>query len=268
MITAIKRSWTFFGCVFLLAGLVVLWYSIATDYDDSVAEGIYDFAQDAQSSTLRLRSDHVFEQERREHGRVEHATGTWRRIGEGGIAFSREFLTVSGQERGTDGTAIADMRKNLGVFVSLEFRQYQVLLYEGIYSSAPDSISGTYVADGNWGSARLIMKSDHTFEQDMTSRAVVRQVSGSVFKHEPAPADSQLADLQISDSEFKSRRLVSTRELSGIWGVPESTLRYWRCAEVGPPYVKLGGRIKYDLVDVELYVRANKRNPSVRAHGG
>jgi hypothetical protein len=64
------------------------------------------------------------------------------------------------------------------------------------------------------------------------------------------------------------RRFVSTKELSEIWGTPESTLRYWRCAEVGPPYVKLGGRIKYDLADVELYVRANKRMPSVRAHGG
>jgi len=32
--------------------------------------------------------------------------------------------------------------------------------------------------------------------------------------------------------------------------------------------VKLGGRIKYDLADVERYVRANKRMPSVRAHGG
>ena len=64
------------------------------------------------------------------------------------------------------------------------------------------------------------------------------------------------------------RRLVSTKELSEIWGVPESTLRYWRSAETGPPYVKLGGRIKYDLADVERYVRANKRMPSVRAHGG
>ena len=64
------------------------------------------------------------------------------------------------------------------------------------------------------------------------------------------------------------RRLVSTKELAEMWGVPESTLRYWRCAEVGPPYVKLGGRIKYDLADVEFYVRANKRMPSVRAHGG
>src|SRR5689334_132908 len=64
------------------------------------------------------------------------------------------------------------------------------------------------------------------------------------------------------------RRLISTKELSEIWGIPESTLRYWRGAEIGPPYVKLGGRIKYDLGDVEHYVRVNKRMPSVRAHGG
>jgi hypothetical protein len=53
-----------------------------------------------------------------------------------------------------------------------------------------------------------------------------------------------------------------------MWDMPESTLRYWRCAGIGPAYVKLGGRIKYDLGDVEAYVRANKRKPSVRAHGG
>jgi hypothetical protein len=63
-------------------------------------------------------------------------------------------------------------------------------------------------------------------------------------------------------------RLVSTKELSKMWDMPESTLRYWRCAGIGPTYVKLGGRIKYDLADVEAYVRANKRKPSVRAHGG
>jgi hypothetical protein len=63
-------------------------------------------------------------------------------------------------------------------------------------------------------------------------------------------------------------RLVSTKELSKMWDMPESSLRYWRCAGIGPAYVKLGGRIKYDLSDVEAYVRANKRKPSVRAHGG
>jgi len=87
-----------------------------------------------------------------------------------------------------------------------------------------------------------------------------------VMKPELAFFERQVA---VSSNHFRSpRRLVSTRELAEIWGVPESTLRYWRSAEIGPAYVKLGGRIKYDLQDVERYVRANKRNPSVRAHGG
>jgi hypothetical protein len=82
------------------------------------------------------------------------------------------------------------------------------------------------------------------------------------------PFESRDTLSEISAQKRMSRQLVSTKELSAIWGVPESTLRYWRSAEIGPPYVKLGGRIKYDLADVERYVRANKRMPSVRAHGG
>jgi hypothetical protein len=78
---------------------------------------------------------------------------------------------------------------------------------------------------------------------------------------------SQLTAAPIGTSD-DGRRLVSTKELSRMWDIPESTLRYWRCAGIGPTYVKLGGRIKYDLVDVETYVGANKRKPSVRAHGG
>src|SRR5260370_16896917 len=60
--------------------------------------------------------------------------------------------------------------------------------------------------------------------------------------------------------------LVSTKELSRMWDMPESTLRYWRCAGIGPAYVKLGGRPKYDLADVEAYVRPKKRKQSVRPH--
>jgi hypothetical protein len=79
----------------------------------------------------------------------------------------------------------------------------------------------------------------------------------------------QQSTCRAESSDYRGcRQLVSTKELSEIWGVPESTLRYWRSAEIGPTYVKLGGRIKYDLADVEHYVRANKRRPSVRAHGG
>jgi DNA-binding transcriptional MerR regulator len=60
-------------------------------------------------------------------------------------------------------------------------------------------------------------------------------------------------------------KLLSTKQVSEILNLPESTLRYWRCAGLGPSYVKLGGRIKYDEADVHAYVQANKRIPSVRA---
>jgi hypothetical protein len=79
-----------------------------------------------------------------------------------------------------------------------------------------------------------------------------------------------IPDLTLGRSGTTNRgpHLVSTKELSKMWDMPESTLRYWRCAGIGPVYVKLGGRIKYDLAGVEAYVRVNKRKPSVRAHGG
>jgi len=82
--------------------------------------------------------------------------------------------------------------------------------------------------------------------------------------------EASIPDLPVgrSGTTNNGSRLVSTKELSKMWDMPESTLRYWRCAGIGPAYVKLGGRIKYDLADVEAYVRANKRKPSVRAHGG
>jgi hypothetical protein len=88
------------------------------------------------------------------------------------------------------------------------------------------------------------------------------KLSGAVFPFQVPMGRFELVE------QHSRRQLVSTKELSEIWGVAESTLRYWRCAEIGPVYVKLGGRIKYDLADVERYVRANKRMPSVRAHGG
>jgi hypothetical protein len=63
-------------------------------------------------------------------------------------------------------------------------------------------------------------------------------LSGIVF-----PFQSPAGRVKPTDQP-RRRQLVNTKELSEIWGVPESTLRYWRCAEIGPTYVKLGGRIQ------------------------
>ena len=179
MSTLMKPAWILLGCLFLASAVFVLWYAVAANYGDPVAQGVYFLDHGNQTSTLVLRADHVFEQELRERGKLKRATGTWRRIGEGSITFSNEFLTVSGQERSTDGTAVADMRKSFGIFLSLEFRQYQVLWYERIDTPIDDLVSGTYTADGTWGSARLIMKTDHSFEQTIHSGGLIRLAAGN-----------------------------------------------------------------------------------------
>jgi hypothetical protein len=42
-----------------------------------------------------LNQDRSFQQQLIRDGKVENAEGSWRRLGEGGISFSKEFLKVS-----------------------------------------------------------------------------------------------------------------------------------------------------------------------------
>jgi hypothetical protein len=58
-------------------------------------------------------------------GKVENAEGSWRRLGEGGISFSKEFLKVSGQELDPDGTAFGEAEKTLGIFPSITLKSNQ-----------------------------------------------------------------------------------------------------------------------------------------------
>lgn len=59
--------------------------------------------------------------------------------------------------------------------------------------------------------------------------------------------------------------LLTSKEVSIMLGVPEGTLRYWRNVGLGPVWHKLEGSIRYELADVEAYVQASRRVPSVRA---
>jgi len=165
--------------IFVAVVCFVLWYSVAADYGDGVTSGTYHLSQNDQTSTLVLKPDHSFQQELSQHGQVKGATGTWRRVGEGGIAFSKEFLTVSGQEPGADGTAYGDVHKDLGFLVSIKLRQYHILWYGRVDPSATNTITGTYTGDESGASASLILKPDHTFEQAITTLGVTTQAKGS-----------------------------------------------------------------------------------------
>jgi hypothetical protein len=50
-------------------------------------------------------------------------------------------------------------------------------------------------------------------------------------------------------------------DLSRRWRISPRTLERWRWRRQGPTFSKLGGRVVYDIADVEAFERAGRRNP-------
>jgi hypothetical protein len=155
----------------------VIWGTAAMNYGDSVAVGKYRFNGNREVSTLVLKPDHSFQQDLQIGSVKGHGEGTWRRIGEGGIAFSKGFLAVSGDEPGPDGTTYCHMHKTLGLFVSLRLSQYHVLWYGK--SGSDGSLPGTYMGDEPGVTATLILNEDHSFTQEIAQNGTTRHATGT-----------------------------------------------------------------------------------------
>jgi len=56
---------------------------------------------------------------------------------------------------------------------------------------------------------------------------------------------------------------LSPEDLSQRWHVSTQTLANWRSVKQhkGPPYLKLGQSVVYDIADIEAYEKANKITP-------
>lgn len=63
-------------------------------------------------------------------------------------------------------------------------------------------------------------------------------------------------------------QLITEKHAAEIIATPPGTLRYWRHQGKGPNYVRLGGRIKYDLAEVIAFVDRHRHTFSVRASIG
>jgi hypothetical protein len=170
-----KRLWIPFA---LLIGFV-LWYTVASDYGDGVTSGTYHLTQKGETSTLILKPDHTFQQELNKLGNVKRATGTWRRFGEGAIEFSKEFLTVSGQELGQDGTPYGEIHKGYGLLVSLTLNQYHIEDYRRVDPSSKNTLFGTYAGDEEGVPATLILREDYTFQQSVSHLGVEKHAEGT-----------------------------------------------------------------------------------------
>ena len=109
------------GGLLLMIGVFWVWYCVAADYSYGAVSGTYTLRLNGETSTLILDKDRTFQQELSRDGKVERAQGNWRRLGEGGVVFSKELLKVSGQEVRPDGQADGEVRKRLGLFLSIAF---------------------------------------------------------------------------------------------------------------------------------------------------
>ena len=49
-------------------------------------------------------------------------------------------------------------------------------------------------------------------------------------------------------------------DLARRWRVSERTLERWRWLEQRPPYLKIGGRVVYQLNQIEAYEMAQSKN--------
>lgn len=46
---------------------------------------------------------------------------------------------------------------------------------------------------------------------------------------------------------------LGQNDLALRWNISPRTLERWRWLKLGPPYLKLGGRVAYRLEDIEAY---------------
>jgi hypothetical protein len=149
----------------LLAGIGICWFVVAFDYSDAAASGTYRLAYKGMRSTLVLRPNHSFGQEVSDPSGIQRAEGTWRRVGEGGVALSQDFLTLPGEQRGEDGTAYSDMQRKFGILIRLSPRTYQVVWYGRTEPATTDQVVGRYQETEGTHSRTLVLNSDQTFEQ-------------------------------------------------------------------------------------------------------
>ena len=59
--------------------------------------------------------------------------------------------------------------------------------------------------------------------------------------------------------------LLTEKQVSERWNVSLNTLRFWRSTGDGPPYVKLGRSVRYNVSALEKYLRRNTCESKTRA---
>src|SRR5581483_1054306 len=69
----------------------------------------------------------------------------------------------------------------------------------------------------------------------------------------------------MKKEDLEIPQLVGTERAAEILARSAATLKRWRCEGIGPEYVQIEGRVRYDLRILLEFIERNTRVPSVRA---
>ena len=73
------------------------------------------------------------------------------------------------------------------------------------------------------------------------------------------PAISRNRPSRRSAAPAAARSNVDTRRAAELLGMSNRTLEKWRGQGTGPPFLKLGRRVLYSVVDLEEWIRSRRR---------
>lgn len=67
---------------------------------------------------------------------------------------------------------------------------------------------------------------------------------------------------ELAKDEWHNKGL-DPKAVSELTGIPTATLATWRCRNLGPPFMKLGGHVRYRQGEVHKWMLANEQDVSI-----
>lgn len=61
-------------------------------------------------------------------------------------------------------------------------------------------------------------------------------------------------------TETESPTYLTPKQFCEMFNLPDQTPAHWRCQKKGPPYVKLGKHVRYELSAVRDWLSKNTKN--------
>ncbi len=86
----------------------------------------------------------------------------------------------------------------------------------------------------------------------------LKQSMDHVFE-ELADFRKQLAQQRRADF-LRDYATIGTADLARLFDVNEQTVCRWRMADIGPPWIKVGGMVRYRLAELEQWMREQSSN--------